>query len=111
MTQKLEETIVQSLDRHLDQIRHYVTAEGEGSGTKKVAIELGSPEASVLRSKVSDAFIKLTALAELAHLQESGLSEFAYQQIVTIEKEANRLMRTFGWMYGEGQRANSAKSE
>lgn len=111
MPSKLEDTIIQSLNRHLGQIKHYVSAEADGAGVSKIAIEVGSPEASVLRSKVSDSFIRLTALAELAHLQDSGMSEFTYQKVVTIEKEGNRLMRTFGWMYGESAAANGSKQE
>ena len=100
MTTILEQSIIRSLNRHLDLIRHYVSHDADGSGMVPINSEVGSPEASVLRSKVSDAFIKLMALAELAHIQDSGLSEGTYQEIVSIEKEGNRLMRTFGWMYG-----------
>ncbi len=97
---KLEKAIIASLNRYLKEIRHYVSHDMEASGAKELAQEIGESEDDVLRNQVSNAFIALTALAELAHIQDSGLSEKSYQEILVIEKEANRLIRTFGWMYG-----------
>ncbi len=97
---KLEKAILASLNRYLKEIRHYVSHDIESSGAKELDKEMGEPEDEVLRNQVSNAFIALTALAELAHIQDSGLSESTYQEILVLEKEANRLIRTFGWMYG-----------
>lgn len=97
---KLEKAIISSLNRYLKEIRHYVSNDIEASGAKELAEEIGESEDDVLRNQVSNAFIALTALTELAHIQDSGLSEQSYQEILAIEKEANRLIRTFGWMYG-----------
>ncbi len=97
---KLEAAIIASLNRYLDHIRLYVSTGVDESRVKELAEDSGQSEDSVLRSEVSDAFVGLTSLTELAHMQDSGLSEMAYLKIIAIEKEANKLIRAYGWMYG-----------
>ncbi|KZX80679.1 hypothetical protein A3715_19275 [Oleiphilus sp. HI0009] len=98
MSNKLEENIIDLANHWLSELRSRV-GNPISEREKEIVIDLGESEYGYLSEEVSRAWIRLGVLTDIGQLSDSGLSDHAINKLSEIEKEGNRLIRTFSYMY------------
>lgn len=61
---------------------------------------IAKPDPDKWQSKidVSTVYVGLSQLIELAHINDSGLSNETRQELISLEGEMNGLIRTYNWL-------------
>lgn len=83
---QLEQTIIQVTEQHVRELRSWIGNPDDLENHRQV--------------EIPDAASRIWALAELAHLVDSGLSQDGIKRLKALEIECNGLLRTLGWISG-----------
>lgn len=92
-TNLLENTLITTAEQWGRELRSDVAR-----GPSEYDEEAGG--ADMWKHSVLQTVTNIQALAHIAHIQDSGLSEAGSRRLLELEQECLALLRTFGWLSG-----------
>ena len=101
---KLEELIVDTAQRALNELRYAIADPQAESQFRSLATELDTDWRDVANTEQTQRMMEVLTLVGLARVKDSGMSDEAIAKLQMIETENAGLIRTASWLRPPQQR-------